>query len=83
MHLIGASVPHKKKGGFGIRPPLVGIRRLEAVIHLEFDRVRGDAEESHLFHLERDVRVDHVIGEDAAPRQEFAILIEMSQRFVE
>src|SRR5262249_46658733 len=52
-------------------------------IHLEFDRMRRHAEALHLLVLERDVRVEHVVGEDAAAREELAILVERFERFVE
>lgn len=48
------------------RPPTGS--SLQAVIHLVFDRMRGHAKTRDLFHLERCVGVEHVIGEDAAAR---------------
>ena len=43
---------------------------LRGVIHLELDRVRRHAEALHLFVLEGDVRIDHVVREDAAARED-------------
>src|SRR6185503_17221676 len=56
---------------------------LGRVVHLELDRVRGHAEALHLLVLEPDVRIDHVVGEDAAAREEGAVLVEVLERLVE
>src|SRR5688500_7183315 len=52
------------------------------VIHLELDRVRRHAEALHLLVLERDVRIDHVVGEDPAAGEELAVLVERLERLV-
>src|SRR5690242_14275085 len=55
----------------------------EAVVHLVFDRMRRHPEARDLLHLEFDVRVDHVVGEDAAARHELAVAVEAVERLVE
>src|SRR6266550_6615229 len=76
--------PAAKKGRIvAIRPCWPGLWRLQAVIHVEFDRMRRHAKTRHLFHLERDVRVEHVVREDPTAGQKFVILFEVVERFVE
>src|SRR5579864_7040375 len=58
-------------------------RKSEAVVHLEFERVRRHAKARDLLVLELDVCIDHVVGEYAAARHELAILVEAVERLVE
>jgi hypothetical protein len=45
--------------------------------------MRGHAQLRDLLHLERDVAVDDVVGEDAAGGQELAVLIQFVQRLIQ
>src|ERR1700759_1012282 len=54
-----------------------------AVIQLHLDRVGRHAEARDFLHLEPHVRVDDVIGEDTATRQELAILVQLLQRHIQ
>src|ERR1041385_8507956 len=56
---------------------------LQAVIHIELYRMRRHAEARDFFHLEFDVRINHVVAEDAALRKECAVLVEVVQSFVQ
>src|SRR5258708_20919449 len=68
----------------GIAPLLRSAGRSSGrVVHLELDGMGGYAEARDLLHLERDVRIDHVVGEDSAPREEGAVLVERLERLVE
>src|SRR5258707_11362884 len=58
-------------------------RSLGAVVHIELDRMRSHPEASDFFHLQRTVRIEHVVRKDAALGQELAILVEMLDRHVE
>src|SRR5690348_7503829 len=74
----------RTKGGGMDRPlPAVANRCSGRVVHLELDGVRGHAEALHLVVLERDVRVEHVAREDAAAREELAVVVQVLERFVE
>src|SRR5262245_55006634 len=57
------------KGADRCGPPLAGSPfeqapgerdRLEAVVHVELDRMGGHSETRHFFHLEPDIRIDRV-----------------------
>src|ERR1700682_5179409 len=78
-----APPPGAKRADRGAPPRLSDLPRLKAVIHVEFDRMRRHAKTRHLFHLERDVRVEHVVREDPTASQKFVILLEVVERFVE
>src|SRR6516164_2342015 len=54
-----------------------------AVIQLQLHRVRRHAEARDLLLLQAHVRVDDVVGEHAAAREELAILVEVLERQVE
>jgi hypothetical protein len=54
-------------------------RRLQRVVHVEFDRMGRHAETLHVLHLQFDVGIDHAVGEDTAAGQEFAILVQRFQ----
>src|SRR5258708_37160458 len=69
-----------KKKGAEDRPFLIRRKPSRRVVHLELDGGRVHAEARDLVHLERDVRVDHVVGEDAATGKERAILVEVLER---
>jgi len=45
--------------------------------------MRGHAQPRDLLHLQLDVRVDHVVAEHAAAREELAVLVEVAERLVE
>ena len=51
-----------------------------AVIHIELDRMRRHLETLHLLHLQLEIGVDLIVGEDVAPLQEGAVRIEMERR---
>ena len=59
------------------RPIFFHRQSSDAVIHVELDRVRHHLEALHLFHLQLEVGVDHVVGEHAALLQEVAVLVEL------
>ena len=58
-------------------------RRLQRVVHIEFDRMRRHLEALHLGHLQFDEGVDEVVVKHAADLEEGAILIEVFQRFAQ
>ena len=66
-----------KKGGAPAGPPcrrdIASALELEAVVHVVFDRMRRHPETRDLLHLERDVGIDHVVGEYAALGEKCAI----------
>src|SRR6266852_6462305 len=66
-----------------IRPHWLDWNRLQAVIHVEFDRMRRHAEPCDLFHLERDISFEHVVRENPAASQKFVVLLEIVESFVE
>src|SRR5690348_5986486 len=72
-----------KKGGDCPPFSIPAGRWLQAVVHLEFERMRGHAERGQLFFLQRDVGIEHVVGEHAAAREELAILVELFERLLE
>ena len=63
--------------------PFVANLSLQAVVHVELDRMRGHAESRDFFHLQFDVGIDHVVAEHAALGQESAILVQVRQRFIQ
>src|SRR4051794_18894989 len=71
---------NKKRGAGSLPAPLAASRR---EVHVELDRMRRHAEALHFLVLEGDVRIDHVVGEDAAAREELAVLVERLERLVE
>src|SRR5262245_34583574 len=94
MHLNGALAPRQtmparfrltgnKKGGG--HPPFsdFGVRLSKAVIELELERMGRHAEGRQLLFLERNIRIQHVVREDAPTGEEFAVLIELFQRLLE
>ena len=46
---------------------------LDRIIHLEFDRMRRVLQRDDFFHLQVDIGIDLVVGEDIALCQESAI----------
>ena len=59
-------------------------RFLDRVVHVVFDRMRRHARSAiGLGHLQLDVGVDHVVGEDAAGLEEVAVLVEALERFAQ
>lgn len=56
---------------------------LQAVIHVELDRVRGHAQTSDVFFLQGDVRVDQIVTEDVACFQEGPVRVQRFQRLFE
>ena len=56
---------------------------LEAVVHVELDRVRGHAQARDVFHLEVDVAVDHLVGENVAGGEEVTVGVERLECLVE
>src|SRR6202165_689626 len=76
--------PDKQRGGpWRSAPGLPDFPRLQAVIHIELDRMRRHAKSRDFFHLERDVSIEHVVRENPASSQKFVILLEIVERFVE
>src|ERR1043166_2639883 len=59
------------------------IASLDAVIHLELDRVRGVLEGIDLAHLELEIGVDEVVAEHVALLQEGAVAVEAFERLPE
>src|SRR5205814_10514764 len=59
-----------------------GPQPLEAVIHVELDRMRRHPETSDFFHFQRDVAVEHVVRENTTASEEFAVLVDTLQCFV-
>ena len=55
---------------------------LQAVIHVEFDRMGRHAQARDVIHLQVDVGVDQVITEHAARFQEVTIAVEGAKRLV-
>src|SRR5437762_11740736 len=56
------------------------MRLSDAVVHLEFDRVRRVLEGVHLTHLEFDIAVDKIVVKHAAFLQECAVAFERFER---
>lgn len=56
---------------------------LQAVIHIELDRMGGHPQPSHILFLQGDVSVDQIVGEHPALGQKFAVDIQRRQGFVE
>src|SRR3569833_4720555 len=54
-----------------------------AIVQLELHRVGRHAEPGDLLHLEPHICIDDIVGEDAAAREELAILVEVLERHVE
>src|SRR5262245_32240958 len=76
----------RKKRRAARGPPLALLRSrsaLNRVIHVELDGVGGHLEAFDLGHLELEVGVDHVVGEDAALLQEVAVLVEVVERLAQ
>ena len=72
--------PFARQAGRRARSALPGFSiRLQAVVHIELDRMRGHAETRDFFHLELDVRVDRVVREHVAGSQEVTIFVERFQ----
>src|SRR5450631_4354504 len=70
-NLAGAAARAPGSGSPGI------LRRpLEAVIHVELDRMGRHPKTSDFFHFQRDVPIDHVVRENAAAGEEFAVLVD-------
>src|SRR4029079_188373 len=76
----GRAAARAKAGCADANPARV---RSEAVVHLVLDRMRRHPEASDLLHLELDVRVEHVVGEDAAAGKELAVAGKAVERLVE
>src|SRR5574343_246795 len=67
----------QKKGG---KPALfLSQRELAAVVQIELDRVGRHANLVHFFHLQGQVGIDPVVGEDTTLGQEVTILVQGSQ----
>src|SRR5687768_3398440 len=58
-------------------------RRSQAVVHIEFDRMRRHPEARNFFHLELNVSIYHVIRKHSAASQEIAILVQTVQCFIQ
>src|SRR5438270_10429987 len=86
------AVPRRQKGRV-IGPPLLvpatdyamksARLSLQAVIHLVFHRMRRHPKPRDLFHLECDIRVDHIVGEYASAGQELSVPVEIVECLVE
>ena len=57
--------------------------KLERVVHVELDGMRGHAKTRDLVHLECDVGIDHVVAEDASAGEELTIPIEVLDGLIE
>src|SRR5258708_9722543 len=79
---VAEVVAPTKKGGRAA-PCASPCGTLGRVVHLELDRMRGHAEARDLLHLERDVRVDNIVGEHPAAREELAVAVQGIERLVE
>ena len=60
-------------------PPSSHFQALEAVIHVEFDRMRRHSQARDVFHLEIDISVDQVIREHIARFEELTIFVQVDQ----
>src|SRR5882724_8392997 len=67
----------------GFSPRSHSVYLLQAVVHVEFDRMGRHAETRDFLLLQRDIGIDHIVAEDATPGQETAILVQMRKRLVE
>ena len=70
-----------KKGGSG-RAAFSKSNGLQAVVHIELDRMRRHAETRDFFHLELDIGIKHVVTEDTALGHKCTVLVEVVQRLV-
>src|SRR5262249_58267009 len=80
-----ALLPEKKTTRGGTAPPLRTTLPpgSEAVIHCEFDWMRGHPEVRDLLHLQLDVGIEHVVREHAAAGEKFASLVQVFECLLE
>ena len=52
---------------------------LAAVVHIKLNRVSGVLNAVDFFHLQLNVRIDHIIGKYATSSQEFTVCIQLIQ----
>src|SRR6267378_6544323 len=67
----------------GFSPRSHSVYLLQAVVHVEFDRMGRHAETRDFLLFQRDIGIDHIVAEDATLGQETAILVQMRKRLVE
>lgn len=56
-------------------------RRLQRIVHIEFDWMRGHAIALNFLRFQLQIGINHAVGEDPAACQECTILIQLIQRF--
>src|ERR1700674_2893241 len=50
---------------------------LDAVVHVELDRMGGHAQARDFLHLQSDIGIDHIVGEPPATLEELPIVIQV------
>ena len=58
-------------------------KKLDAVVHFKLNRMRRHAQTCYFFHLQGDVSIQEVVRKHTTTSQEFTILIQMSQGFIQ
>jgi hypothetical protein len=84
IFIIKTTFDPKKEGDLNHPPSFTNLnQRLQRVVHVELDRMRGHPEAGHLLHLQFDVGVDHRVAEHATTRQKLAVLVEILECLIE